>query len=69
MIISTTCRGGLPCQVEIYYSSGDPYTGIPSGWEVIDVLDSRGRRANWIEPTDEDWKRFEKEAEEQASDI
>ena len=57
-----TTLDGITVEVDLHYSRGDPYTGIPSGWEIDDITP-------YIELSDEDWKRIQREAEEQASEI
>ena len=67
MILETTCRGGLPCLVEMAYEPPDPSVGYFYGyWEFQNIQTRHGKYADWIKPTKADFARFEVEAEEQA---
>ena len=57
-----TTIDGQTCEVEMRWSRGDPYTGIPAGWEL-------DRIEPYIDLEEADWQRLQREAEEQASDI
>ena len=67
MILETTCRGGLPCFVEMHYSPSDRDVGYFYGyWEVENIQIRPGEYADWIEPTKADVERFCEEAEQQV---
>jgi hypothetical protein len=69
MILKTTCRGGLPCFVEMGYERADPNVGYFHGYWFVENIQIRpGEDADWIVPTEEDEKRFCQEAEERAQD-
>ena len=53
LIIEDVHLDGIPCQAEIDTWPAEPMTrhdpGCSAGWELYQVLDRRGRPADWLE--------------------
>jgi hypothetical protein len=53
IIIEDVHLDGIPCQAEIDTWPAEPMTrhdpGCSAGWELCQVLDRRGRPADWLE--------------------